>query len=294
MGVAFSMTGFGRCLVENPVCRQQWEIRSVNGRYLDIKWKLPKMARPFEFQLEKTVKRHAARGRVEISLALIPGERFASKPIFDCATAKAMLEALNSFGQENGVAEVRDIGRLLLLPELWSEPQAEEDALFSRELQEGLAMALADWNQSRQAEGEALVDDLLSRVRLLKKWLDKLMEYAPLIKNERKDAFHRRVQESLRDYELDAARINQEIVLICDRFDATEELVRLGAHIGRLEDLLLNAGADLGRRLDFTLQECFREINTCGNKLQDSRVSEIVVNFKNELEKCREQTMNLE
>ena len=80
---------------------------------------------------------------------------------------------------------------------------------------------------------------------------------------------------------------------MADRLDVSEELTRLRSHLGRLRDLL-HSGEDAGRKLDFTLQECFREINTCGNKIQDAELSRLVVDFKNELEKCREQVQNLE
>ena len=93
--------------------------------------------------------------------------------------------------------------------------------------------------------------------------------------------------------ELDESRFLQEVVILTDKLDVTEELTRLRTHLDRLRELL-NTGKDAGRRLDFTLQECFREINTCGNKTPDVQLSRLVVDFKNELEKCREQVQNLE
>lgn len=294
MGVPFSMTGFGRCVIDNPAGRQEWEIRSVNGRFLDIKWKLPKFVRPYEHNLEKIAKRHVGRGRVEISLAFAPGKEHAPKPVFDAATAGAMLAALKNFSSELNLDFKGDAGAFLLMQDLWTEPSIAEDPLVLRELETGLAAALADWNSSRQMEGQALVEDLDARVGLMRKWLVRLEQMAPLLRERRKEAFRARIGELLAGCDVDAARVNQELVLICDRMDASEELTRLGVHLARLEDLLRDGGSDLGKRLDFTLQECFREINTCGNKMLDAEVSGIIVDFKNELEKCREQTMNLE
>jgi len=104
-----------------------------------------------------------------------------------------------------------------------------------------------------------------------------------------------RLNENLQtlNMELDESRFLQEVVILCDKLDVSEELTRLRTHLERLRELL-DAGADAGRRLDFTLQECFREIATCGNKAQDVQLSRLVVDFKNELEKCREQVQNLE
>ena len=93
--------------------------------------------------------------------------------------------------------------------------------------------------------------------------------------------------------ELEEGRFLQEVVILADKLDVSEELTRLHAHLERLR-ALLDLGTDAGRRLDFTLQECFREIATCGNKIQDAQTSRLVVDFKNELEKCREQVQNLE
>lgn len=295
MGVPFSMTGFGRCLEDNPVCRQQWEIRSVNSRYLDIKWKLPRIAKGFEHRLEKIVRRHAKRGRLEISLNFQPGEQYMPKPRFDEQSATSMLEALAEFADKNSLQFDPDLTRLLTVEALWSEPELQSCEIIFHEVEQGLAEALHDWNQSRQAEGEALRDDLLMRVSLMKKWLDQLNSLAPEVYAARKSNFRTKITELLKDYNnVDMGRINQELIIIGDRHDATEELTRLFTHLARLETLLKNADADLGRRIDFILQECFREINTCGNKLLDCEVSEIIVDFKNELEKCREQAMNLE
>lgn len=288
------MTGFGRCVIDNPAGRQEWEIRSVNGRFLDIKWKLPKFVRSSEFQLEKIVKRHAGRGRVEISLAFLPAREHAPKPVFDAASAGAMLAALKNFSDELKLDFKGDAGAFLLMADLWSEPAATGDPLIMRELEEGLAVALADWNASRQMEGQALVKDLADRVALMRNWLDRLEKMAPLLRESRAEAFRIRIGELLRGSDVDASRVNQELVLLSDRMDASEELTRLTAHLARLDGLLRDCGPDLGKRLDFTLQECFREINTCGNKMLDADVSSIIVDFKNELEKCREQAMNLE
>ena len=92
---------------------------------------------------------------------------------------------------------------------------------------------------------------------------------------------------------LEEGRFLQEITIMADKLDVSEELTRLKAHMERLREILAQGG-DAGRRLDFTIQECFREINTCGNKIQDSQISRIIVDFKNELEKCREQVQNIE
>lgn len=290
-----SMTGFGRCLVENIHAIQQWEVKSVNSRHLDLKWRLPLPVRSLEPRLEKVVRRFASRGRVDISLTLqyAPGEVPVAR--FDAGQANAMLDSLYSLAQARGDDFTPDYGTLMQIPALWNDASDEMDEGVTTSLEEGLALALEDWNEARAAEGRALATDMHSRILRMEEWTGLIAERAPAIKEERANIIRERLGEALAQngQELEEGRFLQEIVVLADRLDVSEELTRLSTHLERLHDLL-QAGRDAGRRLDFTLQECFREINTCGNKLPDVQLSRLVVDFKNELEKCREQVQNLE
>ncbi|MDE7241038.1 YicC/YloC family endoribonuclease, partial [Desulfovibrio sp.] len=288
-----SMTGFGRCLVENADSIQQWEVKSVNGRHLDLKWRLPPAIRCLEPLLEKVVRRHASRGRVDVSLTL---QRVTGAPGgsgFDAALAASMLDSLACLARARGDAFTPDYAALLTVPALWGENGGTPDEALVRQLEDGLGLALTDWNQSRAAEGAALAADLDGRLRRMEAWTEKLADCAPAIKKERAEALRARVGELLapEGLALEEARFLQEVAVLMDRLDVSEELTRLGAHLARMRELL-REGRDAGRRLDFTLQECFREINTCGNKIPDIQLSRLVVDFKNELEKCREQVQN--
>lgn len=294
MKILRSMTGFGRSLQNNDKYALVWEIRSVNGRFLDIKWKLPALLRSFESHFEKIVRQYAARGRVEISLIL--QEVNQERPVsFDTAQAHAMLAELTKLAAERGETYQVDYNSLLKIPALWigNEEEASEELVdFAKE---SLAAALKDWNVSREEEAKALKADLTVRFAKMREWLNQINANAPEVKENRFQVVRERVQEVLQRMEVtfDENRFLQEIVLIADKLDISEECTRLDAHIKRLFELMDNA-EDAGRKLDFTLQESFREINTCGNKVQDSQVSVIVVDYKNELEKCREQVQNLE
>ena len=290
-----SMTGFGRCLVENDYTTQQWEVKSVNSRHLDLKWRLPLSIRSLEPRLEKVVRRFASRGRVDVSLVLqyAPGNTPAMR--FDMVQAAAMLDNLQALADARGEAYVPDFNALLQIPSLWGDSGEELDEDTARCLEEGLALALEDWNEARSAEGRALATDMHSRILRMEEWTGLIADRAPNIKEERANALRERLSEALSQngQELEEGRFLQEAVILADRLDVSEELTRLNTHLARLHDLL-QSGGDAGRRLDFTLQECFREINTCGNKLPDVQLSRMVVDFKNELEKCREQVQNLE
>ncbi|MDR0827045.1 MAG: YicC family protein [Desulfovibrio sp.] len=290
-----SMTGFGRCFLEDTRQTQVWEVRSVNGRHLDIRFKLPSRVRAFEPVLEKSVKAQALRGRLDISLFLQIKQDGAHGLYFNEELADAMLLSLSEYAGARGDVFNADYSRLLNIPLLWEENTVDADDEVMQGLLQGLEEALEDWNESRAVEGKALEKDLRSRILHMEEWLRNIRDRAPFIKEERAAQLHERLSEALdrQGLDLDEGRFLQEVTLLADKVDVSEELTRLAAHLERLRELM-SLDKDAGRKLDFTLQECFREVTTCGNKIQDVQVSRLVVDLKNELEKCREQVQNVE
>ncbi len=290
-----SMTGFGRFIGQEEGFTQSWEVKSVNGRHLDVKWRLPSFVRSLEAEWEKVLREYASRGRVEISLNVQASRSEILGLAFNEPLAAAMLDRLRDFSEMRGTEFTPDLTRLMGYSFLWEDGGAEPDPALASALESGLRAALADWNESRATEGKALARDLAKRFIRLEEWRGLLKERAPQVKAEKADALRARIQAVLDAHSLepDETRLIQEIAIISDRLDVTEELTRLTAHLEQLSGLLGGEG-DAGKRLDFVLQECFREINTCGNKGQDPQISRIVVDFKAELEKCREQVQNLE
>ncbi len=290
-----SMTGFGRCLVEDADFVQQWEVRSVNGKHLDIRWHLPNALRSLQARLEKCTRQYALRGRVDISLVLQYGAQAQRNVHFDAPQASAMLDALHDLASQRQENFVPDYNAFLSMPALWAGTEDTQEEHLADRLEEGLCVALEDWNQSRSTEGSALALDLHSRLLRMEAWADIIEERIPSIKEERLVIVRERVSDILAQYdvELDEGRFLQEVTLLGDKLDVSEEVTRLRTHFQRFSELL-QQGKDVGRKLDFTLQECFREINTCGNKIPDVQLSRLVVDLKNELEKCREQAQNIE
>jgi uncharacterized protein (TIGR00255 family) len=290
-----SMTGFGRFIGQEEGFTQSWEVKSVNGRHLDVKWRLPSFVRSLEAEWEKVLREYASRGRVEISLNVQASRSEILGLAFNEPLAAAMLDRLRDFADTRGYSFDPDLTRLMGYSFLWEDGGAEPDPTLAAALESGLRAALADWNESRATEGKALARDLAKRFIRLEEWRGLLKERAPQVKAEKAETLRARIQSVLDSHSLepDESRLIQEIAVLSDRLDVTEELTRLNAHLEQLSGLLGGEG-DAGKRLDFVLQECFREINTCGNKGQDPQVSRIVVDFKAELEKCREQVQNLE
>lgn len=290
-----SMTGFGRYYLEEDGFSQTWEVRSVNSRFLDLKWRLPYLARGLEPALEKVVRRHASRGRVEISLNLqFTGEGRATVS-FRADQAAAMLEEIRQFAAGRGHEFTPDYSRLLSLSALWEDSGSELEEELAQALERGLELALEDWNEARATEGRSLAHDIMARLARMEEWVHVIEERGPEIKEERFASLRSRLSDALEalSSSLDESRFLQEVTILADKLDVSEELTRLKSHLERLREIMQQS-SDAGRRLDFTIQEIFREINTCGNKIQDAQISRIIVDFKNELEKCREQVQNME
>ncbi|MBQ4133759.1 MAG: YicC family protein [Desulfovibrionaceae bacterium] len=290
-----SMTGFGRSLLEDSGISQAWEIRSVNGRSLDIKWRLPYPVRSLEPIWERLVRKNAIRGRLDISLTLSINREDIQPVRFNRELAEEMLAEISDFAEAINENFIPDLNRLISISSLWEDQALEPDDEISSLLEQGLAAALDDWNDSRAREARLLETDINSRIMRMQEWVNIIESRAPDIKHERFEQLHERINQILARHqlELEEGRFLQEIALLADRLDVSEELTRLNAHLELLRDLL-KQGIDAGRRMDFAIQECFREITTCGNKIQDTQVQHLVVDFKNELEKCREQVQNLE
>ena len=290
-----SMTGFGRALLEDSGISQAWEIRSVNSRNLDIKWRLPYRVRSLEPIWEKLVRQQSFRGRLEISLDLSISRADVPPVRLNRTLAEEMLAEISEFAESINEDFSPDLNRLISISSIWEDQTLEPGDEIAELLEQGLISALDDWNDSRIREAKALEMDITSRILRMQERVNNIEARAPEIKQDRFDLLLERIDQILENHkmELEEGRFLQEIAILADKLDVSEELTRLNAHLELLRDLL-EEGADAGRRLDFTIQECFREIATCGNKIQDAQIQHLVVDFKNELEKCREQVQNLE
>ena len=288
-----SMTGYGSLSQESDTCAQHWEIRSVNSKQFSLRFRVPHYLKGYEQSWERQIRQACNRARIEVDLNVQLSRPEAVPVSLNRPQARAMLDQLSELAREAGVTFEPDVNRLMNVSGVWQETSTVQEDNLASELSQGLEQALEDWNQSRVREGQALRADLEHRLELMKQWLQELEGSAQDLAREKFTTLQDRVQTLLDSTQLDQDRMYQELALLADKLDVTEELVRLRAHLSNLSELLA-ADDDNGRKLDFVLQECFREINTCGNKAQNTAVSSLAVNIKTELEKCREQVQNLE
>lgn len=290
-----SMTGYGRSLLEQADWHQLWEIRSVNGKHLDIKWRLPRLLHHPETSWEGLVRQHVSRARVNIELTLHITRPDILAPRFNTALAEAMYKELQDFAKTTGHTFQPNPAQLINMHSLWEDTSRTPDTNLTSGLEKGLLSALENWNTARTAEARTLQKDMKKRTAHLGELLAALTDRAPHIKHERFTAVSKRVQHLLDtvSVQADESRMLQETALLADKLDVSEELTRLEAHLQTFTEAL-QGNSPAGKRLDFLLQELFREINTCGNKAQDIEASRLVVEFKTELEKIREQVQNIE
>jgi len=290
------MTGFGRAAADidrKGRARSRWlvELRSVNHRAFDLKIRCPEMQPALEAELSHLVRGAVERGAVTLA---IREERPATGGL-DIDTVRDTVAALEQLRRDTHVSAPVDLATVAAFLALdvgpaWGGLRQEESWPA---LRAAVAKALTDLVASRDAEGTALREDLLARVRHVSAIVATVEEAAKAVPQR----FARRLKERLTSlYEapgFDATRVAQEIALLAERLDVSEELVRLRTHLGHLTTLLDEAGP-VGRKLDFVLQEISREINTIGSKAQDAEIGGHVIECKAELEKIREQAQNIE
>ncbi|NLW81546.1 MAG: YicC family protein [Desulfovibrionales bacterium] len=290
-----SMTGYGRASAQEENWTLSWEIRSLNNRHLDLKWKIPPTCYACQKEWENLVRTVASRGGVELFLNLKLTSPELQNISLDTTLAGAMLLELERLAEAMHIPFAPDLNRFVSIPALWKESGAVDNPRLIASLTATLGRALADWDGARIREGLALEADLRTRFASLRTLVEQIRTVSAAIPGERLAMVKERVEKLMADsgIQSDPERLLQELAIIADRVDVSEELTRLDIHLQGIDEYFRQT-EPVGRKLDFMVQECFREINTCGNKSQNTRISQLVVAFKAELEKCREQIQNLE
>lgn len=289
-----SMTAFGRGEAAGQERTWTVEIRSLNHRYRDIKIRLPRQYAPLEEAIKREVAASYSRGHVEVTLYLA-GEVAAPTLTVNLPLAREYLRGLEFLRDELKLADKPNLAMLRELPGVFSpaEERQEEPESAWPLIQAALHAALANTVVMRVGEGEATKRELLARLAGIRGVLTRLAADLPALNERRQSKLRERLENLLNGVDLDPWRLAQEITLLTDKADISEEMVRLSSHLDQFSSFL-EADEPTGRRLDFLLQEFFREINTIASKISDSHVAHLSVELKNEVEKMREQVQNLE
>jgi uncharacterized protein (TIGR00255 family) len=285
-----SMTGYGRGVVERGEVRATVEVRAVNHRFLDLKVRGAPGA--IEDELATRVRLAIGRGAVVVSVNLVRGGAIAGMRI-DPAAAERAHRVLSELAARLALPGP-DLALVLAQPGVvTSEQPPDDDTEGAAAVLGALAAALAQLDTMRAAEGAALAAELTGRLDELTAMRAQVAVLAAAVPPQLARRLLDRVKRLADEAGVDPARIAQEVALLADRADITEELVRLASHLDQARALVGGDGA-VGRRLDFLVQEIGRELNTIGSKSTAAEITTAIVGAKATLEKVREQTQNVE
>ena len=287
-----SMTGFGRA--EQAVGDKTFlvDIKSLNGKQFDLQLKMPAFLKPFEFDIRKILSEQLGRGTVDCTINL--KETGNAKPVtINTHLAKAYYEPLAALSKELGLDTEGILSTLIKLPEVIT-PTSE--TLTDEEWQRFtgiIRLAIDDLNYHRVEEGKMLQKDLELRIANISKQQEEVARLEPLRQQKIKEGITKLLEDNVGKDNYDTNRLEQEIIYYIEKIDISEEQVRLKNHCDYFIAVLHEPEEFKGKKLSFILQEVGREINTTGAKAYDATIQKCVVMMKDELEKAKEQVLNV-
>ncbi len=289
------MTGFGRAQGVVEGRQISCEIRTVNSRNLDPKLRLPPSLLILEGKLTEVVRSRVNRGRVDLTLdeTVVAGD---SKPVtIDLGLAEHYAREFENLASTLHLkSDPADLFRLVIAQrDVVKQSRFEVSERVTDAVVKIVEAALEDLDKVRTIEGEHLALDLNQRMDGLKAHIPALREARPETVQNLRERIQKRLKELEVELKLDEQRLAQEVVYWVDRADVTEEIVRFESHLQKFGELLTGR-EPCGRKLDFLIQEIFRELNTIGSKAQNTSVAHRIVDMKSEIERIREQVQNLE
>jgi uncharacterized protein (TIGR00255 family) len=285
------MTGYGRGEAAAAGTRCVIECASVNRKGLEVACQLPRELAALEVSIRDAVAKSVTRGRVNVSVSIAATGASATAEI-DRPLARDLLKEIRSLQKELSLGGEVDVNTLLALPGVIRTPQhAATD--YEPLVQQALAPALEALNIMRAKEGRSLRRDFDKRLAFLRKARTRMAKLAPEIVTRYRDELHARIARSGAALDAEDARLVTEVALYAERCDVSEELTRLESHYTQFAEKCELEGS-IGRALEFLTQEIYRELNTLGSKAGDSAITRLVVDCKVELDKIREQALNVE
>lgn len=289
-----SMTGFGRGEATSLLGKVTVELRSVNHRYLDMNIRMPRKFNALEANVRNEIKKCVYRGKLDV---YINYENYSEDNVsiqYNSTVAGEYLTYLKQMEEQFGLTQDITTSKLAAMPEVFVMSQAEEDEeeLWSL-LKTALDSALDGFIAQRIAEGEELKTDLLGKLDRITELVNQVEEKYPLILEGYKSRLTQKMEEIFADKGIDESRIVAEVVIYADKCCVDEETVRLKSHVLQVAKAM-DADSDVGKKLDFLVQEMNREANTMLSKSTNINMTDIGIELKTGIEKIREQVQNIE
>jgi uncharacterized protein (TIGR00255 family) len=288
-----SMTGFGQGSSEGDNFRVRADIRSVNNRFLDLHVRLPQELSSLEMTLKKQIQGAIHRGRVDLTISVEQTRQAAfeiNRPLVEGYLA-ALAQLKSEFSLE-GDPSIELVVKLPGALQISQDSATLDEALVGGTV-EAVSRALVTLTEMRLLEGQSLALELNTRLDLIEAQLPAIEKESANLPMIYREKLLRRLQDMITGGQVDETRMAQEAVMLADRSDISEEIARLKSHISQMRDLL-KAEEEVGKRMDFILQEMNREANTVLSKSSDLAISDAAIVIKTEVEKLREQAQNVE
>ena len=281
-----SMTGFGKHVVQLPSKKITVELKSLNSKSLDLNARMPSAYREKELELRKVIASSLVRGKIDFGLYVEFTGNETSAEINE-EVIRRYMKQLRSIADGD---DLRLLDMSLRLPDALKTEHEDVDEHEFRVIQEALEKALQEINTFRSVEGNVLEKDFIQRIKNIEGLLEEVLRMDP----ERTDTIRERLEKAVKDIQadVDANRFEQELIYYLEKYDITEEKVRLANHLDYFSKTM-NSSDSNGKKLAFITQEIGREINTIGSKANYAPMQQLVVQMKDELEKIKEQMLNV-
>lgn len=288
----YSMTGFGRAEATINGRQVVVEVKSLNGKQFDVVTKLPPILRLYELDIRNMLNAILMRGTIDLNIAV--KQEGASKPMtINTGLAVYYYNGMQQIAQQLNLPQDNILSTLMRMPEVVAPEQDVLPEAEWLELKKVVEAAAALLMQHRKNEGQALHKDLHQRIQSIESLLEAIIP----LEAERTEKIRSRINQSLNDIlgkeNVDPNRFEQEMIYYLERIDFSEEKTRLKQHCQYFHSTVEKEGISKGKVLGFILQEIGREINTLGSKANYAEIQQIVINMKDELEKCKEQVLNI-
>lgn len=288
-----SMTGFGKTTIETGNKKIVIEVKSLNSKQPDINLRIPNLYKEKEMEIRNLIKNRLERGKIDVCIYFDNSETEKAVSINQTIVEqyfKQMLDVADTLGVKINNNEL--LQTIMRFPDTLKQPSEELDETEWLKLKTGIEEALEMADQFRKREGEVLIQDILHRIELIKTFAAEVPQY----EEKRVEGIRQRLQEKMKEWKeiqnIDQNRMEQEIIYYLEKLDITEEKVRLANHCQYFTETVEKEEAP-GRKLGFIAQEIGREINTMGSKANDHDIQKLVVRMKDELEKIKEQSLNI-
>ena len=289
-----SMTAFGRGEAVADGYRFTVELRTLNHRFCDIRIKLPRRYTDFEEEIKRKLSSQFSRGRIEVNVVADETLDKVQHLTVDTELAETYKRLLLDLKDKLGIEAGLRLDTLLHFRDIFVFKEDEESRGQAWKVMEtALDQGVEQCIHMRREEGSAIEADFNARLDQLETLGSEIESRTPLVVLDIRERLQKRIEELLGQGELDESRLAQEVAILAEKSDVTEELIRFKSHVQQFGNLL-DASGPRGRQLEFVLQEMHREINTIGSKANDVEIGQIVIQIKTELERFREQLQNVE